>query len=288
MTPDLIAYDMVKRGKLTESLEYLDDAIDKSIGDLLKLYENRAYVYINLGDNEKAIKDYNRALEIEPKSTYSLYNRALINFSAGKSNEALTDFTLISETNLLKDGYWTLGKDIFIKTKNYERALYFIERLCSFDKENYNYTYNKAWCLSKLMRYKESIQTYQSLIDKTYYQHIIFNNLGFLYVLDGQYDLAKSYLQKGLELMPGYAYLNSNISIVYFAKGDIDKAMQHIEISLTEGPSNPLAYYLRAKYLGATGKKEEAQKDIHMAEKFGLNEDLVVEKAILEKTLFIT
>ena len=57
MTPDLIAYDMVKRGKLTESLEYLDDAIDKSIGDLLKLYENRAYVYINLGDNEKAIKD---------------------------------------------------------------------------------------------------------------------------------------------------------------------------------------------------------------------------------------
>lgn len=286
MTPDLIAYDLIKRGKITESLEYLDEAIEKGIGDLLKLHEDRAYVYLCMGDNVSAMNDFSKALQIEPKSNYSLFNRAMINFSAGKLNDAVTDFGLISEINLLDDKYWILGKDLYTKTRNYERALYFIERLCQFDTENHNYVYNKAWCLSKLQRYKESILHYQSLIGKVHYDYILFNNLGFVYTMSEEYDVARSFLLKGLELEPEYAYLNSNISIVYYFHKQLDKAFYHIEKSIEIAPSNSLAYFLRSKYLLSQGRHEEAARDMEMAEKLGIDLEFSIERKNLERILF--
>jgi len=286
LTPDLIAYDLIRRGKITESLEYLDEAIEKGIGDLLKLYEDRAFVYICMGDNVSALEDFSAALQIEPKSNYSLFNRAMINFSAGKFDEALTDFDLISETNLLKDKYWILGKDLYTKTRNYERALYFIEWLCLFDKENHNYVYNKAWCLSKLQRYQESILNYQSLIGKVHYDYILFNNLGFVYIMSEEYDVARTFLLKGLELEPDYAYLNSNISIVYYFYKQMDKAFYHIEKSIEIAPSNSFAYFLRSKYLLSEGRQEEAAKTMEMAEKLGIDVEFAIERKNTERILF--
>ncbi len=286
MKPDLIAYDLINKGKNTEALEYLDLAINNKIGDQLKLYQQRGYVYVCLGDTEKALADFEWALAIEPRSNYALMCKSIINLGAERFEQALADFNLIPETNLLGERYWELGKDIFIKTKNYERALYFAERLCNNDKENYNYVYNKGWCLSKLLRHRESILVYQGLIDRTHFQHLIFNNLGFVYIMVGEYEVAGSYLIKGLKLEPAYAYLNSNISIYYFFKKQMDKAMHHIDVSIENGPSNSFAYFLRSKYLLSLDRNDEALKEMEIAEKLGLNTDFPIERSVLEKTIF--
>jgi tetratricopeptide (TPR) repeat protein len=61
--------------------------------DSAAFYESRGIAYQRLGDTAKALEDFNKALELNPKDWRSYNNRAWTLMTAGRLDEALADVT---------------------------------------------------------------------------------------------------------------------------------------------------------------------------------------------------
>ena len=58
-----------------------------------------AFEFLNMKDYGPAIRDYTRALEIDPKLTPSVYHRGLAYSENGMHEEAIRDFTEVIRKN---------------------------------------------------------------------------------------------------------------------------------------------------------------------------------------------
>jgi len=93
-------------------------------------YGNRGIVYKNMGQYQRAIQDYNRALDLYPRYPRTLYNRAIAYQRLGEFELALADLNKAIELDQLLPeiydargvSYWNLGKyDLAIR--NFEEAV---------------------------------------------------------------------------------------------------------------------------------------------------------------------
>ena len=66
------------------------------------LYYNRGNAYAAVSDFDKAIEDYDRALELDPKMAEAYYNRGLSKLKLKKNKEAIVDLGKAGEGGLYK------------------------------------------------------------------------------------------------------------------------------------------------------------------------------------------
>lgn len=93
-----------------KGIVHCDRAIDS--GDLTQrslsaTYQNRGWHYGELGDIEKALEDYQRAIDLDPGQTSAYYNRGLIYERRGDYQRAVDDFAKAyqsaPESNMIRD-----------------------------------------------------------------------------------------------------------------------------------------------------------------------------------------
>ena len=71
----------------------------------------------------------------------------------------------------------------------------------------------------------------------------IYSDLGYVYYLQDNHELARQSLEKSLELDPDYAAARTNLGIVYAELGDDDRALQEFRRTLSEAEAlSNLAY----------------------------------------------
>ena len=85
--------------------------------DFYNSYAGRAYSKGQIGDHKGSIKDYTKAIEIDPKEGYSFYNRGVIYDLSGNFGEACNDWIKAS-----KLGYNSADKraDRCLNTENFK------------------------------------------------------------------------------------------------------------------------------------------------------------------------
>jgi len=91
-------------GKFTDpkkAIEYLNNAI-KLKPDYVEAYNSRGLAYFNLGQYQRATKDYNNALRLKPDNAYAYYNRGTAYRYLGKHQRAIDDY---NEALRLKPDY---------------------------------------------------------------------------------------------------------------------------------------------------------------------------------------
>ena len=70
-----------------------------NVGNNAGAYYNRGIAYKNKGQYERAISDYTKALEINPRDADTYYNRGITYRNKGQYDKAITDFTKGIEIN---------------------------------------------------------------------------------------------------------------------------------------------------------------------------------------------
>lgn len=92
------------------------------------IYLNRGLAYKNMGQNDRALKEYNRAVELAPRFPLCYINRAAVYYEAGKFDLALTDAAKAIELNPKATlGYYNHGNTLLKQGKN-------AEAMADFDK----------------------------------------------------------------------------------------------------------------------------------------------------------
>lgn len=75
-----------------EGCSGLISAVRPPTGDLTKAFYNRGIAYNNKGDNDKALQDYDQAINHKPDYTIAYNNRGLIYSRKGEHDRAILDF----------------------------------------------------------------------------------------------------------------------------------------------------------------------------------------------------
>ena len=95
----LCAYVSFSRNKVWEdSMTLWTDTIEKS-PDAALPYSNRAALYIQENDYQKAIVDLNKAIQIRPGYVTPHYNRGILLSKTGRYKEAVEDFNFVLRKN---------------------------------------------------------------------------------------------------------------------------------------------------------------------------------------------
>ncbi|MCM8797893.1 MAG: tetratricopeptide repeat protein, partial [Candidatus Omnitrophica bacterium] len=75
----------------------------------------------------------------------------------------------------------------------------------------------------------------------------LYNNLGNLYLLNGDMEKAKEYYQRALELNPSFSSTNYNLGYIYFLEGKIREAYEKFSFCLKLNPRDADSYFMLKK-----------------------------------------
>ena len=169
-----------KASRFNESIEcasklLLDiDINNEKANELLVLnYSTLATIDNEKGNNLEALKKVEKALEIRPKDSVLLYNKATILNELEKLDEALefSDQSIAFDSNL--SSAKTLKAFIFHKQalaeadkKNYDEAINKIDKAIEINPSETAFLINKGSFLIKLKRYDSAIETANIVLEQ--------------------------------------------------------------------------------------------------------------------------
>ena len=90
---DQEATTLARDGKYDDAIETYNQSLEKIENPMV--YYNRGVAYMNKGDNENAIRDFTKAIEIKPDTIFAYNNRAFVYKNIGRFNDAIKDYGVI-------------------------------------------------------------------------------------------------------------------------------------------------------------------------------------------------
>lgn len=226
----------------------------------------------------------------------SLYRKARIQMNTGNEQKGLEILAKLMTKNpsiemkvfyafyLMKNGDFKLARNVFDELifpfeKDMKKASKDIKVLL---KQNY------ALLLWKEGNLGEAIKITEDII-KCYKNTVVYGNLGYFYILDGQKEKALEFNLEACDFASDDAVICDNLAYSYYLNGDNEKA-EEIYFSLhnrKNPPAFPEVYYNFGLVKLKTGDKEKAKELFEKAllQKFSYLSDLSredVEKALAE------
>jgi len=174
-----------------------------------KIYFNRGLVYsIGKGQYDKAIVDFNRAIERKPGYAFIYYSRGNAYHGNGQYGKAIADF---NHALVLKPDY----------------------------ADAYN---NRGNAYNGKGQYDKADADYNRALELNPDHILAYNNRGNAYGKKGQYDKAVADFNRAIELKPDHALAYYNRGLTYHkGKGQYDKAIIDYSRAIELKPDSYLA-----------------------------------------------
>ena len=196
------ALALEKRGDFKGALKLLDEAT-KFYPDNQFILVNRGNIYNNsLRDYEKAIADYNKTIEINPKFSWPYLNRAIAYGRLKRWDEAIVDYGRAIELDLnYADAYngraWS-----YCQIGKFEEALIDANKALELKPNEANFFDTRASAYAGLKFYDKAIADMDKAI-KLLPEGWLYNNRGKIYQLMGDETKAQMDFNKARKL--GYS-----------------------------------------------------------------------------------
>ncbi|MDO8281352.1 MAG: tetratricopeptide repeat protein [Thermodesulfovibrionia bacterium] len=209
-------------------------------------YLNRGVVYWERKEFVKAIDDYSKAIEIDPRHAKAYSNRGSAYESMDKLDLAVKDFTKAVEVDPGLSGVYSNRGNVFMKMKRYDDAVRDYDKAIDIDPEYAKAYSNRGVVYSNMGKFDLAVQDYTKAIELDRWSGKAYNNRGFAYESMGRYKEALDDYSKSIELEPDYIRVYNNRGNTYRKTGDFQKAVSDYETALAKDPKNSTAYF----YLG--------------------------------------
>lgn len=241
-----------------------------------KAYLERGLKHYAKGDDEKAIRNYQKAIELKRNYSVAYYNRGLAYFNLRKYEQAIEDYTQAIKIND-EWGTASIVETYFARSKAYDKlgtykgkviedlhkAIQTYSRLTQQKNKNTSSTFrlnlgeihfNLGEIYLDLKNYEAAIENYNNALKTNEkYQEldnaIIYLELGFAYYDSNQKKSALESWIKASELNPNYSLAFYNQGIIHDDNQDYENAIdaynQAIKVNLEGNNTIPLSdiYY---------------------------------------------
>lgn len=184
-------------GHYKESLKLAEEIQDKD-GIVFNL-NNMGIVYAHKGDYDTAIRDFTRAIEIDPNNATTFYNRGLAYVEKKDYVAAIRDFTKAIKLNPNnafafnnRGNAYASNKDYDAAIRDYNKAIELVPNFAmAFNNRGLAHRHNK--------NYDAAIQDYTEAIKLDLNLAMTMANMGIAYEIKGDKENARLWWEKALE-----------------------------------------------------------------------------------------
>jgi len=240
-------------------------------------YSNRANVYLGMGEYERAVHDYDRAIALDSNFTLAYYNRGVAYMQAGNFDQALNDYTRTIELNpAYAPAYKNRGlcrarkQDFAGAVVDYNKAIElapddgtvynhranayyhlkaYLEAVGDFDRAiqhdpQYAPAYlNRGLAYASLDEYQQAIADYNQALLLSPNQAATYNYRGQAYARLEQYASALADYAQALTLNPQYTVAHNNRGLALVRLGNYAEAIAAYQRAVATNPKFATAYY---------------------------------------------
>lgn len=226
------AVDKVNAVKIIESSGIYTDLIKENPTEG-RLYTLRASAWWALKKNQKALDDFDKAIELGYDAPHAFSSRGMFYASMGKFNEAIKDYT----TALAKDK----------------------------EKEDFSPYLNRAAVFMSLRQFKDAIADYDSVIKAKPELASAYQQRAVAHKLNGSLDKAIKDFNKAIELNDKNVSAIMGRGFVHFQRANHAEAVADFGRVIELEPRAAAAYNNRGFNLQKLGKDKEAFSDFNKA-----------------------
>jgi tetratricopeptide (TPR) repeat protein len=263
-----IAYSFGEKGEHVKAIENYDKAIDLD-PKYEKAWYNKGWNLSELGRREEAIACYDKAIDLDPKYEKAWYNKGWELSQLGRREEAIACYDKAIELNPRYEQAW-YGKGYELgQLGRYEEAI------ACYDKAiELNPKYEKAWYgrgvrLGELGRYEEAIACYDKAIELNPKYEKAWHGKGVRLGELGRHEEAIACYDKAIELNPRYEKAWYGKGYELGQLGRHEEAIACYDKAIELNPKYEEAWHGKGWSLKQLGQKDKAEKCFQRAKELG-------------------
>ncbi len=240
-------------------------------------YQHRAAIYLNMGEYDKAILEYNKALELDPTYAPAYYDRGLAYAQQQRHAEAIADFSeVIARNPQHADALYNRGLvharqaafaqaladydqalalhpedaliynsrgNVHYNTKDYAQAIADYDQAIQHDATYADAYLNRGLAHAAQEEYQRAIADYNQALALNPASAIAYNYRGQAYARLQQYARALEDYSQAIMLDPNYAVAYNNRGLCYVRLGNHTQAIADYRLAVIANPQYATAYY---------------------------------------------
>ena len=222
------ALDLYKDGKYKEAIDVFSSVLETE-GDNAEIYNNIGLCYANLGDDEKAEKNYLKSQELNPKIPQVYINLADIYYKQkdmGSGIELMTQGIYELPDNLVFRHY--LAR-FYMEDAKLDLAIDELEHILEKQPENYDVYYDLARVHFELGNYDCAIENFENVLEYKSENPLLYYALAQAYEANDEIDKAISNYLKTIAHNDAFSPAYKKVGILFFARGDYEDAIEYLE-----------------------------------------------------------
>ena len=223
---------------VNRALENFNHAIeiDPGFSDALN---NRGILHLSEGNYNLAIDDFNMAIQNNPQMTFAMMNRALAYELSDKFDQAVQSYDDVLEIE--PENYFALvyRGSSWMELGKFEEALTDLDAAVKIEPDIADAYYNRGLLYRRRERFYLAIEDYTKAVNLEPDYIEAFNNRGAAYLYIGQYEKALIDFNQVLDIDPDHIITYANRGSAYKFLGEYEKAILDFQKYLLLDPTSP-------------------------------------------------
>jgi tetratricopeptide (TPR) repeat protein len=262
----------LNQGNLDEAISDYNRTIEINPNSALA-YNGRGDVYLYQGNLDEAISDYSQAIAIDPQFTEAYYNRGTAYMKQGSLEEAVEDFNKALEVNPnYAKAYYNRGT-LYLRQGNLNQAMSDYNRAIEIDPAYAQAYNNRGTIYLNQGNNERAMSDFNNAIKANPNYAEVYNNRGNIYMAEGKLERAIADFNKALEMNPNYANVYCNRGLAYENQGNLQRAILDYSRAIEINPDFAQAYYMRATAYFKKQDYGDSQRDVDRAQTLGYKID---------------
>jgi len=204
-------------------LKALNDAI-KENPDNPELYYQRGLYLLELKRGQDAFKDAEYGLALDANNCHLWYLKAKAVLTIPNISKSLEAAQKAEELKCNSAELMSFFGEVYYIKKEYDLALTYVNRAITIDKFDAHSYFYKGLIYKERRDTAKAMSSFQTVIELKPEYIDAYNEMAMINYERGNYGLGLQYLESGLRFEPKDAFLNYNIGMYYYYKGEPDSA----------------------------------------------------------------
>jgi tetratricopeptide (TPR) repeat protein len=221
-------------------------------------FHNLGLWYLDQGQLDQAIVQYQKALALKPNSFKAYNNLGMIYDRQGEKERAIAAY---QQALAIQPNYPLVCNNLAVIYKGlnrYDEAIAYYQRALALDPEFAEVYANLGNLYRQLGKPEAAADNYRRALDLRPHNADLANDLGLLYAEEGKYAEAIACYRQAVAARPRYAEAHANMGVAYKRLTQLPEAIAAFRQAIDQDPELAEAYINLGVLLAETGARDEA------------------------------